>query len=60
MFLWEIMEIQENLIINLKKMAEIKMININGDVLEKEFDKKLWTVLDMNVEKIFRGEYKGQ
>ena len=36
------------------------MTNVNGDVLEKQLDKKLWAALDMNVEKILSGEYKGQ
>ena len=60
LFPWEVVDIQENLIIDLRKMAEIEMTDIYGKDLQKEFDKKLWTALDMNIEKILRGEYKGQ
>ena len=60
MFPWEIEDIQENVIKDLRKMSEIKMTNEKGNDLEKQFDKKLWTALDMNIEKILRGEYKGQ
>ena len=60
LFPWEIVDIQENVIKDLREMAEIKMTNEKGNDLEKQFDKKLWTALDMNIEKILRGEYKGQ
>ena len=60
LFPWEIVDIQENVIKDLRKMSEIKMTNEKGNDLEKQFDKKLWTALDMNIEKILRGEYKGQ
>ena len=60
LFHWEILDIQDGLIKNLRKMAEIKLTNESGDVLEDNFDKELWLELGMKVEKILSGDYKGQ
>ena len=60
LFHWEILDIQDGLIKNLRKMAEIKLTNESGDVFEDNFDKELWLELGMKVEKILSGDYKGQ
>ena len=60
LFPWEKLDIQDGLIKNLRKMAEIKLTNESGDVFEDNFDKELWLELGMKVEKILSGDYKGQ
>ena len=59
-FPWQIVDIQEDMIAALKKMADIKLTNEAGDIIENELDKNLWPALENNIENVLKGEYKGQ
>ena len=60
LFPWEVLDIQSGLIRILRDMAEIKLTNDAGDTFEEGFNKELWSELSVNVEKILKGEYRGQ
>ena len=59
-FPWEILSIQESLISSLTDIAEVKMTDQSGEEFDNQLDPKLWTALEKDVEKVLRGEYKGQ
>ena len=60
LFPWEVLEIQSGLIKTLREMSTIKLTNEAGETFENNFDRELWHDLGLNVEKVLRGEYKGQ
>ena len=60
LFPWEILEIQDGMIRTLRKMGDIKLTNDTGETFEDKFDKELWIELGLNVEKVLKGEYRGQ
>lgn len=60
LFPWEVLDIQDGLIKDLKKMADLKLTDEAGQEFETRFDQKLWPSLDKDGEKVLRGEYKGQ
>ena len=41
-------------------MADIRLTNEGGETFEDSFNKDLWPALGLNVEKVLKGEYKGQ
>jgi hypothetical protein len=49
-----IQEIQDSLIQNLRKMADIKLTNESEDVFEDNFDKELRPELGLKVEKVLK------
>ena len=60
LFPLDIIEIQEGLMKDLKKMDELNPTDEVGDIFEKRFDEKLWANLDKDADEILSGEYRGQ
>ena len=60
-FPWDVLVIQEELISKLREMACIKATNVNGENFDQmSIDEKLWLSLSGDIDKVLRGEYRGQ
>ena len=60
LFPWDISQIQQELIVSLKKMADIRLIDDEEAVFDSELDKNYWPTLSKDLDNILRGDYKGQ